>query len=156
MARTRSLLIKDLLVPQVATVKRETTLAQCAKYMREGHVGSLVVVDGADAAPRPIGIVTDRDIVVAAVAPGLDPEAITAGDVMAPSVAVVNDDDDAIDALARMREHGVRRLPVITRHGTLAGIIAMDDLIAVVADLLNGIVEATVAARAKEIQTRRA
>ena len=79
--RTPTTAIRDLAIHKVVTVASDTSLRDCAQAMREKHVGSLVLVD--PGSRRPLGIVTDRDIVVEAVAVGLDPTTITAGDIAA-------------------------------------------------------------------------
>jgi len=155
MRRIRSTLVRDIDVRQVETVRPEATLAQCAELMRANHVGSLVVVDDQRGLTRPIGIVTDRDIVLEVVAPLLDPRSITAAEVMAPTLGTVNEDDDLVDALARMREQGVRYVPVTTTAGELAGIVAMDDVLEALAEQLSHIVEVCAAERTREIETRR-
>jgi len=150
MRRAPSTTVRDVANRQVVTVAPETTLAQCARTMRDQHVGSVVVIRGDHPESRPIGIVTDRDIVLEAVAPSLDPSAITAGEVMSPSLGTVSEDDDILDALARMREYGVRRLPVIDTSGRLAGIVAVDDLLSALAQQLDSAVDVFAAERAKE------
>jgi CBS domain-containing protein len=150
MRRTPSTSVRDVANRQVVTVAPETALAQCAKLMRDEHVGSVVVISGDHPDNRPIGIVTDRDIVLEAVASSLDPSAITAGEVMSQSLGTVNEDDDILDALARMREHGVRRLPVLDVSGRLAGIVAVDDLLVALAQQLDSTVDIFAAERTKE------
>jgi CBS domain-containing protein len=154
MRRTPSTTVRDVANRQVVTVAPETTLTQCAKTMRDEHVGSVVVIPGDRADSRPIGIVTDRDIALEAVAPSLDPSTLTAGDVMSQSLGTVNEDDDILDALARMREFGVRRLPVLDATGRLAGIVAVDDLLSALAQQIDSTVDVFAAERAKERMTR--
>jgi CBS domain-containing protein len=108
----------------VVTVAPSATLTDVSKRMREKHVGSVVVATDR----KPVGIVTDRDIVVEVLAKGLDPAKLTAGDVMSRTPAIVGPDDDILWALKTMRDRGVRRLPVVDERGELAGIIAFDDL----------------------------
>jgi CBS domain-containing protein len=154
MRRAPSTTVRDIASRQVVTATSDTTLAQCAQRMRAQHVGSVVIISGDRPDARPIGIVTDRDIVVEAVALGLDPNTITAGDVMATSLGTVNENDDVLDALARMREHGVRRIPVVDSTTRLIGIVALDDLLAVLAQQLGSIADVISAERAKESATR--
>ena len=87
--------------------------------MHDEHVGCLVVVEQNDGSEFPVGMLTDRDIAIEVVAFGLDPATMTAGDVMSEKPAVVEEDDDLLDALAHMRERGVRRLPVVRPDGAL-------------------------------------
>ena len=120
--------IGDICKRAVATARCDTPLAEVAKLMREAHVGSIVIVEG-EYGGKPVGIVTDRDIVIEVVAPGLDPRTVTAGEIMTPAPAVANEDDDSLWALKIMRDRGVRRLPVVAKSGTLAGIVSLDDLL---------------------------
>ena len=151
--RTPTTAIRDLAIHKVATVPSDTSLRDCAQAMREKHVGSLVLVD--PGSRRPLGIVTDRDIVVEAVAVGLDPMTITAGDIAAKPVVTVRDDEDVLEALARMRENGVRRLPVTGADGQLAGVLSLDDLLAAMSEQFDSIMRVMIAERTKEGATRR-
>lgn len=113
---------------EVVTCVAETPLAELATRMRDRHVGAIVVIDD-EQRRQPVGVVTDRDIVVEIVATGLDANAITAGDVMAGELATVPEDSGALEAARLMRTRGVRRLPVVDRNGCLAGIVTLDDLV---------------------------
>jgi CBS domain-containing protein len=132
--------IADLCRRDVVTATAKTPLAELAQLMRKNHVGS-VVVTGAAGERKPLGIVTDRDIVVEVLAMGLDPGAMTAGDIMTSSPAVSRPEDDALWALKIMRDRGVRRLPVVDSHGDLAGILAFDDLMQHVGTTLGDIAQ---------------
>jgi CBS domain-containing protein len=139
---------------------REVTLAhederidEVARRMREQHVGSLIVV------PRkggriPVGVLTDRDIVVEVLAAGLDYRTVTVADVMSREPATVREDDDIVDALRIMRTYGVRRLPVVTQSGTLAGIVAIDDLLEFFAGQVDDVVRAIGREQTQEAQAR--
>jgi len=127
----------DLCIRNVATAPASAPVATLAKTMRAKHVGSIVVTGEG----KPVGIVTDRDIVMEVVAMGLDPAGLTAGDIMTTSPAVAQGGDDALWALKVMRDRGVRRLPVVGQDGGLAGIIAFDDLMAHVGTTLGDIAQ---------------
>jgi CBS domain-containing protein len=146
--------VSDFSNPFVATVGRVTPLTDAARLMREQHVGSLVVVDETGKGRVPVGILTDRDIVVAVVAREVDPRALTAGDVMSNDLATVRPTSSAVDALQLMRRRGVRRVPVVAENGTLAGIVTIDDLLAAVAEQLADVVRAISAEQARETRTR--
>jgi CBS domain-containing protein len=87
--------------------------------MREHHVGSLVVVKEDDPGRIPIGIVTDRDIVVEVVAEGMDHKALTVGEIMGRELVTAGEQDNVLDVLQVMRRRGIRRLPVVTALGSL-------------------------------------
>ncbi len=113
---------------EVVTCLAATSLAEVASRMRDRHVGAVVVVDD-EKRRRPIGVVTDRDIVIEIVATGLDANTITAGDVMLDGLVTVTEDSGPLEAARAMRSRGVRRLPVVDRDGALAGIVTLDDLV---------------------------
>ena len=116
----------DLCVREVLVAPPETFVRSAAQRMGESAVGSLVVVD---ALRRPLGIVTDRDLVVRCLAPGKNPERTRLKDVMSGPPAWVREDgsaEAAIDEMARLR---VRRLPVVDERDRLVGILALDDVI---------------------------
>jgi CBS domain-containing protein len=99
---------------------------------------------------RPVGIVTDRDIVVEVVAAGLDPNTLTVGEIMARTLAVAREEDDALVSLKTMRRRGVRRLPVVDSAGGLVGIVTLDDLLEVGTSALMDVVQAITSERALE------
>ena len=129
----------DLCTKDVVAVPGTATLTTVAKAMREAHVGSVVVIG--PEGRKPVGIVTDRDIVLETVAMGLDPSTITAAEVMTTSPVVAQAGDDALWALKVMRDRGVRRLPVVDGQGDLAGMLAFDDLMQHVGTTLNDIAQ---------------
>jgi CBS domain-containing protein len=146
--------VGGLCTQDVVCAYRSTSLAEAARSMREAHVGSLVVVEEGAKGCVPVGILTDRDIVVAVVAPGVDPRGVTVGEVMQPELVTVREEDSLPDVLRVMRRAGVRRAPVLTLSGTLAGIIAVDDLLAIVAGELDELVRAIGSERAHETRAR--
>jgi CBS domain-containing protein len=104
--------------------------------MREAHVGFLVVHSPDDALRRPVGVLTDRDIVLQIIARDVEPKSVTVGDVMTRQPLVANEADDLTDLLQAMRLAGIRRVPVVDERGALTGIMALDDAIALVTGLL--------------------
>ncbi|HEY0844255.1 MAG TPA: CBS domain-containing protein [Noviherbaspirillum sp.] len=107
----------------------KASIAEVASLMREHHVGDIVVVDMASDPRIPVGIVTDRDIVVEAVAPGVDLELITAGDIMASPLTTVRESCELHEALETMERLNVRRLPVVREDNSLYGIVTADDIV---------------------------
>lgn len=114
---------------EVVTVARGTSVEAAAVLMRERHVGAVVVVDERKDGRLPVGILTDRDIAIEIVAAHLDPRAITAGELVQRPLATVSAEASLAEAVREMSRNGVRRLPVVERDGTLAGIVSLDDLI---------------------------
>jgi CBS domain-containing protein len=140
---------------EVVFAYRSTPLVEAAQRMREHHVGSLVVVVDRLSERVPVGILTDRDIVVAVVAKALDPRALTVGDVMAGELLTVREQDGIPDTLRLMREKGVRRVPVLTHSGALAGILTIDDLLELVAEELGEFARTIDQERVRETRARR-
>ena len=101
--------LRDFATSVVAVVEPETTALQVAKLMRTHHVGALVVVDAQEKS-KPLGIVTDRDLVLELMAEGLDPAVFTAGDIMSLSLVLARPDMDVMEAAELMKTHRLRRL----------------------------------------------
>ena len=130
----------------VVTARADETIAEAARRMRDRHVGSLVVVDS-EVKNRPIGILTDRDIVVSAVAQSPDKlESLLVGDVMTGEVVTARSGETVEAALMTMRTRGVRRLPVVSGDGLLEGLLAFDDVL----ELMSGELDERVALVARE------
>jgi len=149
--------IKDICSRVVVVAEPGTDLREAARLMRDHHVGALVVVDGADGSRRPIGIVTDRDIVVAVVAsPGVKPESLNIGDVMSADLVVVGENVGVFEAVDLMQDRGARRLPVVDAEGRLTGIITLDDVLRMVAGELTALAIAAQRSFSREVHERRA
>jgi CBS domain-containing protein len=116
-------IIRDIMSPGPVTVPSTCTLTEAARHMREGDIGDVIVADG----DRIIGIVTDRDIVVRAVAEGKDPDRATVGDICSSRLVTVAPDDTVSAAIQLIRTSAVRRLPV-TDDGRLVGVVTLGDL----------------------------
>lgn len=125
-------------VRETVMVKKSETLREAAKLMKGMHVGALVVVEALEEKNRPIGIITDRDIVLKAVAEEKSCE-VTVGEVMGEELVTAKEDDMLFDALERMKSKGVRRVPVIDDEGYLAGILSTDDIIEFLTDEMKDI-----------------
>jgi CBS domain-containing protein len=139
----------------VVCATRETLVVEAAILMRQGHVGDLVIVEQTGGRKIPLGIVTDRDIVVEVVAPGVDPKGIRLGDLLLGRVVTVAEDLDRADAVRLMATSGVRRLPVVDAAGGLVGIVTLDDLLPHFAAQLTELAELVRRGRQVEVETRR-
>jgi len=107
----------------VRTATRDMSLSEAAALMRDGDIGAVPVVDDG----KLVGIVTDRDIVIRAVAEGKD-AATHVGDVMTTELFTVTPDDFVFEAIRLMGDKQIRRVPVIDNNGALVGIIAIADV----------------------------
>lgn len=146
--------IGELCNREVVIAARDDTVFVAAQLMRTHHVGDIVIVDRAGEKNIPVGIVTDRDVVIELVATDLDPKAITIGDISVSKLAVLSEDAEISDAIQLMSHKGIRRLPIVDREGSLVGIVCMDDLLAVVAEDLSALAKLVEHEAAKENQKR--
>lgn len=130
--------VGEICARNVVTVRESDDLTTAARLMRERHVGYLIVVAPIvdeltlmvdEPAQKPIGVITDRDIVVAVVARETDPRSLRVGDVMSPEPLVVNEEFSIGAALREMRRIGVRRVPVVGSGGGLVGVLSLDDIL---------------------------
>lgn len=128
---------------------------EAARLMRQYHVGDVVIVDeGADGKRTPIGIVTDRDLVVEIMAKEVNPAQFTVGDLMSRDLLIVREQDGIYETIQRMRIHGVRRVPVVDATGGLVGIISIDDLFSLLAEEMTDLVRVTSREQAVEAAAR--
>lgn len=126
----------------VITIREFEELTAAARLMREKHIGYLVVVEpdlSGGGTLKPVGVLTDRDIVVTVVAREVDPRSLRVGDVMTRKPVVASESDSIEQALQHMRAIGVRRLPVVGSRGDLVGVLSLDDIIESLADVLQNV-----------------
>lgn len=126
---------------RIVSVDAASSLVQAAGLMREHHVGTLVITTPTSEGPRVSGIVTDRDLVIDALARDLDSSAVTIGDLASQAIASIGEDDDLSDALAVMQDSGVRRLLVTNDEQQLTGIVSLDDLMGAYASQMDGLAQ---------------
>ena len=119
---------------QVVIATPDEPILAVARRMREHRVGCLVVVEGEPGHLRPIGILTDRDIVVYAVADGGALAERTVRACMNPNPVTARERDGLLEVIRRMRVHGIRRIPVVDESGVLQGILSVDDVLDVLAE----------------------
>ena len=149
--RTRSLKVIDMAVHKVAVITPEQSIRESARQMRVEHVGSLVVVDQDG---KPIGMLTDRDITIEGVARGVDVDQTTVRDLMTAPVVTATESEGMVTALARMREFGIRRLPIIDSEGKLVGVVTNSNLIKELSELLDGLVRNISSSKTREVALR--
>ena len=149
--RTRSLKVIDMAVHDVATITADKNIQECAAQMRTEHVGSLVVINDER---KPIGMITDRDIAIEVVARKLDPVKLTVKDVMTAPVVTATPNEGMVTALARMREFGIRRLPIVSEEGAIVGVISNSNLIEELSELLGGLVRNIHSSKTREVTLR--
>ena len=115
--------IGDIMTRNVHLVRPEETLNYAASLMAEWNVAFLPVADASGL----VGTLTDRDIILRAVAPGLDAEATKVGDIMTTNITYCYDDEELAGVLANMQSLHLRRLAVLDRQNRLAGVVSLTD-----------------------------
>jgi CBS domain-containing protein len=124
--------VGDICTREVHLANARQPLADAAREMRDHHIGALVVVEPGDDKRRPIGILTDRDIVLGQLARSADLFCLTVGDVMTRNPLWVTADMSVFGAIAALNGRSVRRAPVLDRAGALIGFVTLDDLLPVI------------------------
>ena len=107
----------------------DTTVEEAASLMRRHHIGDVIITEQRGGKRIPVGIVTDRDIVVEVVAAGIDPRTLKLGDLKISALVTVKEGASYAETVTRMSVDGVRRMPVVAADGTLVGIITLDDML---------------------------
>lgn len=140
---------------EVVVAYPETPVAEAARLMREHHVGDLVVVAGTQSQRVPLGVVTDRDLVVEVLAREVPVAGLTLGEIMLQDLVTAREDEGVFDAIELMRARGVRRMPIVDAQGVLVGIVSLDDLLEILAEELNALVGLISREQAAERQARK-
>ena len=140
---------------EVITVHRDATVLHAAMLMRQYHVGDVLVIEDHEGKAIPVGILTDRDIVIELVATDLDCRVITVSDIMLAHLAVVKEDEGIFDAIQLMSSKGIRRLPVVDKDGSLLGIVTLDDMLQLLAKEFDALAKLVRREQKNEVSARR-
>lgn len=130
----------DISPPILATIEQSAHLIDAARMMREKGVGDILIVEKIGREERPVGVITDRDIVVHAIACDLDLDEVTVADLCTREPISVDADADLVEITGVMKEHGVRRV-VVKRECEIAGIVTLDNVIEAMAEMNNNLSE---------------
>lgn len=133
--------LKEFCTKDVACCPRDMTVLQAAKLMRRRHVGDLVVMNDAEDDPCAVGMITDRDIVVGVVGSDKDASRVRVDEIMRSPLVTASESEDSSVAIARMKEHGVRRLPIKGEHDLIVGIVTLDDLLKQLRNEMDSLLE---------------
>lgn len=128
----RTISVRDAMTTNVLTAGPNMTVARAAKLMAERGVGSIVVVKG----KKPVGILTERDLLMKVLGPDLKPSRIKVGKIMSSPLTTVGPDTDITEAARLMAKNRIRRLPVVER-GNLVGILSASDITAISPELVE-------------------
>jgi CBS domain-containing protein len=133
--------IRDIYTHAPVTIRESEDLVAAARLMREHHIGYLVVVEPhVSGSVKPVGVLTDRDIVVSVIAKGTDPRELRVGDVMTRKPVMIDESKSLAAALSEMRRIGVRRMPVVGAPGELLGVLSLDEVLDALAEELLAVV----------------
>ncbi|MDA3945963.1 MAG: CBS domain-containing protein [Helicobacteraceae bacterium] len=121
-------------------IDKNDTIEEAAKRMRVFNVGDLIVVSVTEKGNTPIGIVTDRDIVVGIVADNADAQDMKVSAIMSKELVTGSEEDPVYEGIEQMKQHGIRRLPVVDKEGYLAGILSVDDLLEFLGEEINSLI----------------
>lgn len=144
----------DLCTRSTAVAPRSLRIADAARRMREHQVGCLVVTEDKPEGRVPVGLLTDRDIVMAVLAHQLEPGTFCVEDVMSESLVTANEADSVLEVLASMGRAGVRRVPVVNGLGVLQGLLSFDDVLEIVGEEMQALVKVLGNARRHEARRR--
>jgi len=138
----------------VIVAKEDTGIVEIARLMREYHVGNVVIVDESQGNRVPVGIITDRDIVIEVIGEDVSLGSVTARDVMSYELVTTRETEGLWETLQRMRLKGIRRMPVVNEHGALVGIITVDDILELLCGEFNDLIKIVIREQDRERQTR--
>lgn len=127
--------IEDLVKKPPVALSADAKCIEAAETMRARNVGSIVIAEGR----KPLGVITDRDLVVRVMARNEDPRELTIGEVMSKDPRFVTRTRSIDEVVATMRQLGVRRIPVVDENGDLDGLVSMDDLLLAISDQLGSL-----------------
>ncbi len=135
---------------EVVVIEKDASVTEAAQLMREYHVGSVVIVETNGDGRRPVGVLTDRDIVMEFVTQDLSPTDIAVGDAMSYELVTVDEDAGLFETIELMRNRAVRRIPVVNSQGGLVGLVASDDALELLAEQLSDLVSVVAKQRRRE------
>lgn len=133
--------IGELCNRDVVVISPDEPIQEAVSLMRQYNVGDIVVVVKRGDDSVPVGMLTDRDLVIEIMAKEISPESVTVGDVMSTTIVTAREDEDLVDVVHRMRDYGVRRMPIVNERNGLEGIISVDDVLALLAEQITGLAE---------------
>ncbi len=146
--------LREICNREVVFIGRESSIRYAVGLMRSYHVGSVLVVDEDQGRRLPVGLLTDRDIVIELLAKDVELDKVSVGDVMSGEILTAEEEDDILETIQLMRSGGIRRLPVVDKDGGLAGIVTVDDLIDLIAEQLTDLARLIVNEQGRERRAR--
>ena len=139
---------------QLVCVDSGASLKEAAQLMLKKHVGSVIVVEEKSGKKTPVGIITDRDLMIETLAQDVDPSSLNVKDIMTRTLATAPHTDDIFSMIAKMKENGVHRLPIVDQKGELTGIVTSRKLVQCLIQGLNDLSALSLNQHQKEKQVR--
>ncbi|MEA2090609.1 MAG: CBS domain-containing protein [Thermoproteota archaeon] len=127
-----TILVRDIMTKNVKTARRDFTIREVVRKMNKFNIGSVVIVQE----KRPVGIITERDILRKIVEPGLDPTMMKAGEVMSSPLILIDKETSVEEAARLMAKRGIKKLPIV-QDEKLVGIITSMDIVRMQPNLLS-------------------
>lgn len=121
--------ISNLMTAEVVTINTNQSIADTAKLMRSKNVGDIVVVETKNGGTKPVGIITDRDLVLEILAQDVDPLSVSIADIMTSNIQTITEDATILTTLRLLHDKGVRRAPIVDHKGDLTGVVSADDIL---------------------------
>src|SRR5215467_3023646 len=149
------MVVGEICTTEVVCCRPEASALDAAKLMREKHVGDVIVISDSEQKRVPIGIVTDRDLTVEVLGRERDAAAVPLSALLRSPVMTANESEDLRGIIGQMRAHGVRRLPIVDDHGTLVGIVTVDDVLQALLSEMQTLVASEIKAHRREQLVRR-
>lgn len=125
---------------ETAVISKDASIPDAARLMRNHHVGEVIVVEQMDGKSVPVGILTDRDLVLEIIAMDINMEKITVGNVMSLDLVTVAENESLSTMLETMKQHGIRRLPVVDDNGMLTGLVNYEDILQALMEQMTSLV----------------
>ncbi|KTD41322.1 CBS domain-containing protein [Legionella parisiensis] len=138
----------------VVVINGNESVKNAAELMRSYHVGDLILLEEQENKKVPIGIVTDRDLVIEVMAAGVKPDSLLVRDILTEPFTCIFENDSLFDALDMMHSKKIRRLPVVDNENSLIGIITLDDFIEILAETMVNVVDVVKLQQKKEARQR--
>ena len=149
------MLVGEICNREVAIYRPDTSIQDAAKIMRDEHVGDVIVVEEKIGKNIPVGILTDRDIVIETLAEDISTSQVAVKDIMSTELVCADEDDFIIETIKKMQIKGVRRVPVVNKEGGLEGILTVDDTIELIAEIFTDLVKLYRHEFSHELKTRK-
>jgi CBS domain-containing protein len=144
--------LDQLYEKNVVCLNSKSTISEAARLMAENHIGDIVITDETDGAVIPVGIVTDRDLVINSIAKDLDPKIVRLSEVMTKRIVTASEDDDLSSLVKLMTDEGISRLPIVDTVGSLKGILSSKRLFQFFAESLCELSSISVQQQSREEQ----